>query len=67
MTIKFRNEDHERSYRDLLSRMKSKDCYHKGSLGLQHRLNSRTGFNSAAKVAPLGRVYLLPYPAALYK
>ncbi len=29
MTIKFRNEEHERSYRDLLSRMKSKDCYHK--------------------------------------
>ncbi len=31
MTIKFRNEEHERSYRDLLSKMKSKDCYHKAA------------------------------------
>jgi len=29
MTIKFRDEEHERSYRDLLSKLKSKDCYHK--------------------------------------
>lgn len=31
MTIKFRNEEHERSYRDLLSKMKSRDGYHKAT------------------------------------
>ncbi len=32
MTIKFRNEKHESDYRDLLSKMKSKDCYHNNVL-----------------------------------
>ena len=31
MTIKFQNEKHERDYRDTLSKMKSKDCYHKSA------------------------------------
>lgn len=29
MTIKFQSEKHERDFRALLSKMKSKDCYHK--------------------------------------
>lgn len=29
MTIKFQSEKHERDFRDTLSKMKSKDCYHK--------------------------------------
>ena len=29
MTIKFQSEKHKRDFRALLSKMKSKDCYHK--------------------------------------
>ena len=29
MTIKFQSEKHERDFRDTLSKMKPKDCYHK--------------------------------------
>ena len=29
MAIKFQSERHERDFRNTLSKMKSKDCYHK--------------------------------------